>query len=164
MNSLTTDDAAPPRDGTASSNEPATTSRVARFRIILAALWTAVILVLCWTPSQYVQEAEENAPWFAFPNLDKIVHWGMFVVFAILWLRASRSRTRYPAVALAGLGLAILTEVGQLLPQIGRDASLADGITDMIGLTLGLILARWLEPVAAWLESRVLGTAGQPLT
>ncbi len=164
MNSLTTDDSAPQRDGTSSANESAATSRVARFRIILAALWTAVILVLCWAPRQYVQEAEENAPWFAIPNLDKVVHWGIFVVFAVLWLRTSGSRGRYPAVALAGLALAVVTEVGQLMPQVGRDGSVADGITDLIGLTLGLILARWLEPLLAWLESRILGTERRPLT
>lgn len=144
--------------------ESAITSRVARFRLILASLWTVVILVLCWTPRQYVQKAEENTQWFAIPNFDKVVHWGIFVAFTVLWLRTSRSRTRYPAVAIAGLGLAVLTELGQLLPRIGRDASVADGITDMIGLALGMILARRLEPLLAWLESRILGTEGRPLT
>lgn len=164
MNPLTTDDAAPPRDGTAPTHESAISRRAARFRIILASLWTVVILVLCWTPRQYVQEAAENTHWFAIPNFDKVVHWSIFVAFAVLWLRTSRSRTRYPVIALAGLGLAVVTELGQLLPQIRRDASLADGITDIIGLTLGLILARWLEPLLAWLESRILGTDGGPLT
>ncbi|MHB1559252.1 MAG: VanZ family protein [Isosphaeraceae bacterium] len=164
MHPLTTDDAAPPRDRTASANESASTTRFARSRITLASLWTAVILVLCWAPREYVQEAEENTPWFAIPNFDKVVHWGIFVVFAVLWLRTSGSRTRYLTVALAGLGLAVLTELGQLLPRIGRDASVADGITDLIGLTLGLILARWLEPLLAWLESRILGPADRPLS
>ncbi len=162
MHPLTTDDAATPRDGTAPTHETAIARRVARFRIILAVFWTAAILVLCWAPREFVQEAEENAPWFTFPNLDKVVHWGIFVAFTVLWLRTSSSRWRYPVVVLAGVGMAILTELGQLVPSIERDASVADGITDLIGLTLGLILARWLEPLLARLESRILGTAAPP--
>lgn len=159
MHPLTTDDSAPMHDADAPTHATTIARRISRFRIILAAVWTAVILVLCWTPREFVQEAEENAPWFAFPNFDKVVHWGIFVAFTILWLRTLTSRWRYAVVVLAGLGMAVLTELGQLVPQIGRDASVADGVTDLIGLMLGLALARWLEMPLAWLESKLIGTA-----
>jgi VanZ family protein len=158
---LTNQDVPTPGDGPIVASTTSRAPNAPGFRITMAVVWTAVILVLCWTPRQYVMEAEEKAPWFAIPNFDKFVHWGIFLVFAVLWLRTSGSRWKHVYVALAGVALAVITEVVQGLPQIGRDGSVNDGITDLIGLALGLALARWFEPPLAWLESRVLGSAGR---
>jgi hypothetical protein len=125
-------------------------------RYTLATLWTLVIMVLCWTPRYIVEEVEESSPWFEIPNLDKVIHWGIFVVFAVLWLRVGNSRWKYAWVALGGLALTILTEVVQMIPAINRNAGLDDAITDMIGVGLGLAIARWIEPLLVWIESRLL--------
>ena len=87
------------------------------FRIAMAALWTIVILVLCWMPGEWVQEVEEGSSWFQIPNLDKVVHWGIFVVFTVLWLRTGTSRWRYAWVALGGLAVASITELVQNAPR-----------------------------------------------
>ena len=102
-----------------------------------------------------VEKVEEGSSWFDIPNLDKVVHWGIFVVFTVLWLRLGTSRWRYAWVALGGLALAVVTEMVQTLPWIGRDGGLDDGITDVIGVVLGLIVARWIEPLLGGLESRL---------
>jgi hypothetical protein len=154
VDSLTTtqDDAAP----SAAPAPSAATKAAMIVRFALATLWTLVIMVLCWTPRYIVQEVEEGSSWFDIPNLDKVVHWGIFVVFAVLWLRTSTSRRRYAWVALGGLALAVTTELGQTIPAINRDAGLDDGITDLIGVALGLAVARWIEPLLSWIETRLL--------
>ena len=89
-----------------------------RFRIAIAALWTIVIVVLCWMPGFVVQEIEKDSSWFQVPNLDKVVHWGIFFLFTVLWLRTSTSRWRYAWVALGGLAAASITEFVQNLPAL----------------------------------------------
>jgi hypothetical protein len=125
------------------------------FRFAMATLWTLVILVLCWTPRQIVQGLEEGPSWFLLliPNFDKLVHWGIFLVFSVLWLRTGTSTWRYAWVALGGLALAAITEIVQLLPAIRRDASMADALTDLIGTAIGLAIARWVEPLLRRAES-----------
>jgi uncharacterized membrane protein YccC len=117
----------------------------------MAALWTVVILGLCWMPRTWVQEVEEGSSWFEIPNLDKVIHWGIFVLFAVLWLRIGTSRWRYAWVALGGLAIASITELVQ--PAIGRDGEVADAITDLIGVAIGLGIARWIEPLLRRAES-----------
>jgi hypothetical protein len=128
---------------------PPAGSTVILFRFAMAALWTLVILVLCWTPRELVQELEEGPSWFLLliPNFDKLVHWGIFVVFSVLWLRTGTSRWRSAWVALGGLAVAAITEIVQLLPAIRRDASVPDALTDLIGAAIGLAIARWVEPL-----------------
>jgi hypothetical protein len=158
VDSLTTtqDDAAP-----AAAPAPAAATKAAMIvRFALAALWTLTIMVLCWMPGYIVQEVEEGSSWFAIPNLDKVVHWGIFVVFAVLWLRTSTSRRRYAWVTLGGLALAVITELVQMIPAINRNAGLDDGITDLIGVALGLAVARWIEPLLSRIESRLLRLLG----
>jgi hypothetical protein len=129
-------------------------------RVAMAALWTCVILFLCWMPGRWVQEVEGGSPWFQIPDLDKVVHWGIFTVFTILWLRTGTSRWRYAWVALAGLAVAAITELVQTLPAIGRDAEVGDAITDLIGVAIGLVVARWIEPLLRRAESLLFRAPG----
>jgi hypothetical protein len=134
-------------------SRPGTT--LAAFRIAMAVLWTLVICFLCWMPGRWVHEVEHGSPWFQLPDLDKVVHWGIFVLFAVLWLRTGTSRWRYAWVALGGLAMASITELVQNLPAIGRDAEVGDAITDLIGVAIGLAVFRWLEPLMRRAESLV---------
>jgi hypothetical protein len=120
------------------------------FRVTMAAVWTLLILILCWLPGEWVRSVKEGSPWFEIPNLDKVVHWGIFVIFAVLWLRVGSSRWRYTWVGLGGLALAAVSEIVQNLPMIGRVGSLNDTMTDVIGILIGLAVAPWIEP---WLRS-----------
>jgi uncharacterized membrane protein YccC len=113
---------------------------------------------LCWLSPRWVHELEKKTPsWFEFPDLDKVVHWGLFCVFTLLWLRTSKSRHRYWAVALGGLALAVITEVGQNLPFIHRDGNVPDAIADFIGVLIGLAVASLVEPLLRFVESRLFG-------
>jgi len=108
-----------------------------------AILWTFFLLVLCWTPSHRMPIGETTPSFFRRFHGDKLVHCGMFAVYAFLWRRAT-SPVTVPVIAASGLALAIITEVGQATPLVGRDASLWDGIADTVGVGLGLVLANHL--------------------
>ncbi len=129
--------------------------RLQRFRLAAAIVWTLTIMALCWLSPRWVQKVEKSSSFFELPGLDKVVHWGIFCVFAVLWLRASKSSRRW-YVALGGLALAAITELVQNLPIINRDGNVADTITDLIGVLIGLAIASWVEPVLRFVESRLL--------
>jgi len=106
---------------------------------------------------RWVREVEQSSPWFELPDLDKVVHWGIFCVFALLWLRTSRSRLRYWFVALGGLALAAITELVQNLPIVNRHGSVADALADLTGVIIALAIAKWVEPSLRFVESRLFG-------
>jgi VanZ like family len=104
----------------------------------LAWFWTLVILVLCWIPRMYLTGEEKLAKPFFVPNFDKLVHMGIFAVFAVLWMRVGSSSRRAWWVVAAGVALAVITEIGQVLPIVNRDCNVADGLADSVGVMVGL--------------------------
>ena len=119
-------------------------------RTILAMLWTTVLLVACLLPARWLSVNESHHHRFTFPHIDKIVHGTLFAGFGFLWMQAARSRREQVGVLAVGILLAVLTELGQSLPFIGRDADPLDGLADVVGVMLGLAaafaLSRCLEP------------------
>lgn len=108
-------------------------------RALLAACWTLVILALCWLPRTMIPANEGAARPFSIPHLDKVIHAGIFAVFAILWMRVGDSPRRGRWVLVAGLALAALSELGQEIPIVNRDAGLADGLADGLGVVAGIL-------------------------
>jgi len=126
-------------------------------RFTTAVLWTLVILTMCWLPGELVREVEGESSVFRIPHLDKLIHWGIFAGFAVLWLRVGESRRRYAWVVLAGVGVAALTEVVQaLVPAIHRDGEIGDFLIDGLGVITGIAVAHWVEPWLRRLERRIL--------
>src|SRR5438309_9242521 len=93
----------------------------------LAIGWTLMILVLCWTPRQHLPASEIAPSFFKAAHLDKILHAVIFAGFSYLWRRATSARS-VAVIAVSGLALAIITELGQATAIVGRDASLGDGL------------------------------------
>jgi VanZ family protein len=117
-----------------------------RFRLLSAALWTALILVLCWTPQRWLPVEERPGSWTQILRLDKVVHGGLFASFAVLWLRAlPRLRNRHLWVGLAGTALAAATEVVQNVPIINREGEVQDAIADVAGVLIGFVVFPWIE-------------------
>lgn len=108
-------------------------------RVRLAVAWTCLILTLCLIPARFLPPEE-------FPDkvthLDKIVHASLFAIFGLLWIRASRSSRFTIAVLVGGVALAAVTELGQALPIVSRDADLLDFLADLFGLVVGVTWAR----------------------
>jgi hypothetical protein len=139
---------------------------VRRLRVSAAILWTALILILCWTPQTYLPV--EEAPGFLDLILpippDKLVHGGLFMVFTVLWLRASGGAFRFlPWILIGGIAMAVISELGQKLPIVNRDGEVVDAIADLVGLVLGypifLVLEKYLGRLAV--RSR-MPAPGQP--
>ena len=127
------------------------------FRLVTAVLWTLAIVTVCWLPGELVQEVEGESPVFKIPYLDKLIHWGIFAGFAVLWLRVGESRRRSAWVILAGVGLSALTEVVQaLVPAIHRDGEIGDFLIDGLGVITGVAMAHCVEPLLRRLEGRIL--------
>ena len=137
----------------------AASTGLGRLRLTMAILWTVVIMMLCWLPGSMVHELEGGSLWFKIPDLDKIVHAGIFVVFSVLWARALTSRRRFAWVALGGFALAVVTELVQMLPIVGRDGEISDALTDFGGVLAGMVLAPLVEPVARFIESLIFRKA-----
>jgi hypothetical protein len=124
-------------------------------RAVLAILWTIVIMTLCWLPGHVVQRVESGSGWFKIVNLDKFIHSGIFAIFALLWARVGSSRRRFAWIAVGGVIFAVITELGQLIPAVGRDATLPDLIADTAGVVLGMVAFPWAEPWIQLVESRL---------
>jgi hypothetical protein len=132
---------------------------VKTLRLVAAVIWTLTIMTLCWLPKDVVHKIEGTSSWFEIHHLDKAVHCGIFLVFAVLWAHAWSPRPQYVWFGLMGLGLAALTEIGQLIPIVGRDGNVADAATDMRGCVIGLALVPLLEPLLRSIETRLFGAS-----
>jgi hypothetical protein len=130
------------------------------FRLGAAVIWTIVILFLCWLPATVVQKIERESPWFRIPDLDKVIHAGIFVILAVLWRRAYSSRQAIRAIILGGFVLGALTELGQLLPVVRRHADLYDLATDCVGVLVGVAIAPLIEPLLRAFERLFFRVAG----
>ena len=92
--------------------------------------------------------------------MDKVVHAGIFLVLAILWRRVDWSRRAIGAVILGGFALGAMSELGQLLPIVRRNASLYDLATDCAGLIVGVAIAPLVEPfIRSMIDAGRLGHA-----
>jgi VanZ family protein len=98
--------------------------------------WTFLIMAICWLPIGMLTPGGGGEHPRAFPHLDKVVHAGVFTVFGVLWLLSIPGKSRFLVVLAAGAALAGATEYGQSLPIIGRDADVADGVADVVGVAL----------------------------
>lgn len=110
----------------------------------LATGWALLILALCSVPGSSV-------PDLTLFSYDKLGHFGMFFIGALLWLQAWPERPKQ--VIAVGLVLSVGTELIQgLTPYLGRSADPFDVVADVLGLSLGLALWWWghrrLAPVA----------------
>lgn len=109
----------------------------------LACGWTILLLAACWIPRDRVPKEERLPSPLQIPHLDKWIHGAMFAGFALTWGRArGASRADAARVLGAGLFLAVLTEIVQGHPRIGRTTDVADAAADLAGLCLGWIAWR----------------------
>jgi hypothetical protein len=115
-------------------------------RVVLALLWTILILVMCWTPQDLLPVSEKQDSLVHQFHLDKFVHAGVFTIFSVLWLRTRiAGKSWYFWVLLGGTALAAITELVQNLPLINREGELEDFMADFAGLLLGFPLFLMME-------------------
>lgn len=76
------------------------------------------------------------------PPLDKLLHIGVYGIIAALLLCAGIIRSR-AGLWLLVVGIGLLDELQQR-GIVGRQSSPTDLLADMVGVTLGLLLAGWI--------------------
>lgn len=108
--------------------------RATRTRAV-AVGWSLVILALCSVPGH-------SLPPLEILTFDKVGHFGMFFLGALIWMRAwPRSTAR---VLAGGLAFGALTEIYQgVVPFLGRSPDPYDFVADALGLIAGLALWWW---------------------
>jgi VanZ family protein len=110
---------------------PATTDRRATIAFVAAVLLSLVVLFSPRAPSEST-----------IPNLDKVVHAGLFLLLsATAWWRFAGHRAVLPVVVLYGA----LSEVIQSTLLTSRDGDVRDFTADAAGALLGWVLARRLS-------------------
>ncbi len=120
-----------------------------RLRLALAVLWTLGILLTTTMPTGNVPDVE-------VANFDKVVHFGLFFGFGLLWMWALQLRMarRAMLVLIVGAVGAFGTEGLQMLVPYERTADLGDVVANLLGLlgSVGLfalvypLLPRSAEP------------------
>ena len=102
---------------------------------VLAWLGTITVILLCYLPAP-------SLPSPGLPHVDKFEHVLAFFAIGLAW-RLSGLSVR--SVLLLGLGVILLTEIGQALLPTGRTGDVLDALSDAAGLAAGLLLAPRIE-------------------
>lgn len=115
--------------------------------------WAAVVLVLTLTPAQ---DMPQLPPWKLI-SFDTAAHAFVFVILAVLTIFSVRRQQTWPqlrrwgylVVLLGGTAFGLLIEVLQMTMNLGRHGEWSDGISDALGVVVGLLLGyvtrRWWE-------------------
>jgi VanZ family protein len=95
----------------------------------------------------------QKLPDVSIGGYDKLVHMGMFLVWALAvqYDFGTKPQSRLVILFLAGTGFSGVTEVLQIVVE-GRSFDIYDMIADMVGLIVGLIIGR---PVIRWFKELV---------
>lgn len=107
----------------------------------MAWIWTLCILVACTIPGKNIP----SAPVIGF---DKVVHAGLFGVWIVLWLLATRGNALICVAA--GIAYGVALEFYQQLLPFDRTFDWWDALADAVGVLIGyyfktLIIDRYLQ-------------------
>jgi VanZ family protein len=109
-------------------------------KLYIAIAWSVILLILLTLPGNMLP----NEPSFQIPNLDKVVHIGLFGGFVVLWCLYTSTRKLQQKklvrfffyIFIIGVVLGISMEYVQKYFIPFRDFELGDIIADMIGAGL----------------------------
>lgn len=107
----------------------------------LALFWTILILFLCL-------KSPSGEPKFYFPNSDKIVHFGFYFVFVLLWFRFlvfkdKNSNATLAMLIIVSIVLGILIEIAQKYFTINRHADWLDIVANAFGSISGYFVSKF---------------------
>ena len=109
-------------------------------------LWAVVVALLCFSPGG-------SHPRLSIPHFDKVVHFGLWAVLAVLVASESNSMRVHGSITRRAQWLGLLlpaayglvVELVQALPQVGRSASLLDWLADVAGAAVAVLCYRPLN-------------------
>jgi VanZ family protein len=93
----------------------------------------------------------EKVPIINIPNIDKVVHFGMYFGLMSIIILENRKAVKGPYFLLFVAGIAlfygILIEFMQSAFTLTRTGSFYDALADFAGIIVSVILWFWLKPV-----------------
>ena len=101
-------------------------------------VWLGVINTLCLMPPQDLPVKE----FYAIPHFDKVVHFGMYFVLALLLIHPLQRRALKVALGVFLISFLVggAIEILQFAMAMQRTASWGDFLADMAGATAGWLL------------------------
>lgn len=106
-------------------------------------LWALIIMILCGAPSS----SFPTVRFFNIPHFDKVVHFGLYVVFTLLILSETNTQRMFGGLdrkaIIVSLSIAIayglLIEIMQLLVFESRGAEFWDFVANTIGAIVAVL-------------------------
>jgi VanZ family protein len=105
---------------------------LSRRPLVAAVCWTALILILLGIPGR-------SLPSTTLLEYDKAIHAGLFLVLAVLWMRAARfsSVNTVVLVLMGGILFSVLSEWYQGILPVDRQPDVLDSVADLVGFLAG---------------------------
>lgn len=108
-------------------------ARFTRFLLPATFLWALVIFILCTLPGEELPNPPPN-----IPHLDKIVHWGMFLILSLLLMLSAESKTTCSKTTLYLLVISVSFLYGGLIEILQhyffqRSGDIWDLTADVLG-------------------------------
>lgn len=110
-----------------------------------AIFWSAIIIILLSIPGS---DLPNEASFLNIPHFDKWVHFGIFMLFVVLWCWAvslkkpqTKILKKFLLITTAGIALGYLLELVQKYFVPNRDYDLWDVLADSIGAISGLLIS-----------------------
>lgn len=113
--------------------------------------WALVIFVLCSLPGEDIPD-----PHIDIPHLDKIVHFGMFFIMALLLCNELEYQTRLTLRKIYMITVSIILIYGGVIELLqhhffNRSGDMLDLLADVIGAVVGCLfypgLKRWKRKI-----------------
>jgi VanZ family protein len=101
-------------------------------------VWLVVMSYLLFSPGSALPQTRM----IDIPHSDKIIHYLMFLGFAVVWLHDSKNNSKFIiiSVLISSICFAALSELVQHYFIIGRFGNIYDFLSDFFGLLSGIIL------------------------
>lgn len=118
-----------------------------RILLVRNIIWAAVIFILCALPSEDIPN-----PHLQIPHLDKVVHFGMFFIMAILLCNELEYQTRFTLRKIYITTVCIAFIYGGVIELLqhyffNRSGDMLDLLADVLGAVIGClvypVLKRW---------------------
>ncbi len=101
----------------------------------LTILWSILIIFLLLIPT-----SEITKPKIIIPYFDKIIHFGIFSIWGIIFQLENKTKHRIPPTIILGAGFAISTELMQKYLTTTRTFDYLDILADLTGIILSVIV------------------------
>ena len=113
-------------------------------------IWVCIVLFLSLSPGDIFQ----HPSWLMFPHIDKVVHFIMYFVFALVFINDSQHYSKIRPMhrqivfsVLIVISWGGFLEILQRIPSIHRSCDFFDFLANTVGAVVASVLYRRFEPL-----------------